>query len=135
MALEQVDVARIRAPGDIEEIANQRDGTKPGVDGDIRDHAPEDGTGYSSTRGREDYVAGQRRAEDVAASRNDADDRVETDPQGCSRYSNGGVQYPRQCTCAGQVSIVVYFGLPLPLPLPLHRHRIHDHVRSERVRR
>ena len=75
-------VTAIGAPANVEEVAYEGDGADSGLNGDVEDHAGDDGFGNAAEPGGNDDDRRGEAAKNVADAGDEADDAVKAEPDG-----------------------------------------------------
>jgi len=75
-------VAAIGAPANVEEVAYEGDGADSGLNGDVEDHAGDDGFRNASEPGGDDDDRRGEAAKNIADAGDEADDSVQTEADG-----------------------------------------------------
>jgi len=83
-AFEKLVVAAVGAPRDIEQVAEQGNGTDGGLDQDVEHHASEHDIRNATDPCRKDDDGGRETGDDVSGAGDEADDAVETETDGGS---------------------------------------------------
>jgi hypothetical protein len=97
-ALDEHQVAGIRLPAEVEEIAQHGNGSDREIDGDVAEHADENKAGRAEARRDGDDVTRERGARDVAEAGDEPEQRIEPDAKARARNADRAVQQARQGT-------------------------------------
>jgi hypothetical protein len=89
-------IAPIGFPGDIEDVAEDRDGADDDFDADVDHHADEGDVGDAANPCGEDDDERGEAGEDVAEAGDEADEAVETDANGCEWYAEPVIEKVRE---------------------------------------
>jgi hypothetical protein len=81
---EQLIVATVGLPGDVEDVTEKRNGADENADGEIGGHADQRDIGRAANPGCQRNDEGEQSGEDVAKTGNKADDSVEAETNTCA---------------------------------------------------
>src|ERR1700733_8110324 len=99
---EQGVVAAVGLPGDVEDVAEERDGADDDVQREVDQHARDGDVGCAARPCGEDDDRGGESGEDVADARDEADDAIDAEADGGSGDAEPGIEH-----AAEQVEIFV----------------------------